>query len=452
METELSAATLPAESTPADDVKKLTSKVRTDHHIWGIYIFIVLISIVELFSASIQEVNHEDIYGPIKRHVMFLGIGLAIMLVLQLVHYRRIYSAIPLFVILSLGAMVYVQFAGTKINGAERAIDLGFATVLPAEFLKLAAALGVAWILGRSKRQNGGRVSLQGFITCVAFIGVCCGILILQGLSNAMLVAAIGLSMMFVGGVELKHFGVGLGLMALVGICFLGYMTREKPMEELTPTEQRVYELNKQDPDSVRAGIARGKTWKARVDRFFAKDKHTAKITDDNKQEQMSFIAQAHGGFFGVGPGNSRENARLPLAFSDYIFAIIVEELGLFTGLLLLFSYLWLLGRAAHLTMNFRQTLPGIMVIGCAFVIVFQALYHIAIVTGAAPVSGQPLPLISKGGTCVLATSIALGVMLSVSRHAARYNDSVAVKQELSVLPENLQNDNPLTAGKETKD
>ena len=158
----------------------------------------------------------------------------------------------------------------------------------------------------------------------------------------------------------------------------------------------------------------------------------------------MSFIAQAHGGLFGVGVGNSRENARLPLAFSDYIYAIIIEELGLFVGLLLLLSYLWLLGRAAHLTMNFRQTLPGIMVIGCAFVIVLQALYHMAIVSGVAPVSGQPLPLISKGGTGVIATSIAFGIMLSISRHAARYNDSVAVKQELAVLPQSLQSDNPL--------
>ena len=429
---------------PAEDVRKLTSKIRTDKHIWGIYIFIVLISVVELFSASIQEVNHEDIYGPVKRHVMFLGGGLVLMLALQFFHYRRIYAAIPFYVALSFLAMLYVQFAGTKINGAERAIDLGFATVLPPEFLKLAAALGVAWILGRSKLRNGGRVSWQGFVWCTVFIGACCGILILQGLSNALLVGIIGLSMMLVGGVEWKHFGIGAGLMCLIGICFIGYMTREQPDEPLTAQEMRVYELNKQNPDSVRAGIARGKTWKARIDRFFAKNKHLAKITDDNKQEQMSFIAQAHGGLFGVGVGNSRENARLPLAFSDYIFAIIVEELGLFVGLLLLLSYLWLLGRAAHLTMNFRQTLPGIMVIGCAFVIVFQALYHMAIVTGAAPVSGQPLPLISKGGTCVLSTSLALGVMLSVSRHAARYNDSVAVRQELSVLPEKLQSTNPL--------
>lgn len=426
------------QNTPAQDVKKLTSKVRTDHHIWGIYIFIVLISIVELFSASIQEVNFDDIYGPVMRHVMFLGVGLVIMLLFQYISFQKLYWGIPFFVILSLGAMVYVQFAGTKINGAERAISIAGFTVLPAEFLKLAAALGVAWIIGRTVEADG-KVSFKGFIWCVIFIGICCGILILQGLSNAILVGLIGVAMMLVGGVRWKHLGMMLVGMLIVGGSFFLYMTREKPLEDLTAEQLRYYQLNKQDPDSVRRGELRGKTWKARMDRFWAKDKHLAKINDENKQEQLSFIAQAHGGFFGAGIGRSRENARLPLAFSDYIYAIIIEELGIFVGLLLLFSYLWLLGRAAHLTMTVKRPLAGIMVIGCAFVIVLQALYHIAIVTGVAPVSGQPLPLISKGGTSVIATSIALGVMLSVSRHAVRRNDSIAVKQELEALPQGAE-------------
>lgn len=444
METSLDQAAAPAPSGgPADDVRHLTSKVRTDHHIWGTYIAIVLLSIVELFSASIQEVNANDIYGPIKRHIMFLGIGFILMLLLQFVHYHRIYQAIPIYVLVSVLAMIYVMKFGSKINGAERGIDLGFAVVLPAEFLKLGAALGVAWILSRSKWRNGGKVSPKGFIWCLLFIGLCSGILVLQGLSNAILVGAIGMSMMLVGGVSWKHFGLAVLAICACGGIFVAVMTRGTDEKPLTEEERMVYVLNKQDPDSVRAGIARGKTWKARVERFFEKDKHTARITDDNKQEQMSFIAQAHGGITGAGVGNSRENARLPLAFSDYIFAIIIEELGLGAGLLLLFSYLWLMGRAAHLTMSFRQTVPGVLVIGCAFVIVFQAIYHMAIVSGLAPVSGQPLPLISKGGTSVIATSLALGIMLSVSRHAARNNDSAAVRQELDVLPEKIQSANP---------
>lgn len=156
-------------------------------------------------------------------------------------------------------------------------------------------------------------------------------------------------------------------------------------------------------------------------------------------------MAQAHGGLFGVGPGKSRENACLPLASLDYIYAIIIEELGLFAGLGILIVYMWILGRSAKLTVQFRHTMPGIMVMGCAFVIVFQALFHMSIVSGVIPVSGQPLPLISKGGISVLATSLAFGVMLSCAKHAARTSDTKAEQaKEKEILPENARSINPV--------
>ena len=145
-----------------------------------------------------------------------------------------------------------------------------------------------------------------------------------------------------------------------------------------------------------------------------------------------------------MGLGNSRESSRLPLAFSDYIYAIIVEESGLLGGIFVLCCYLWLLARAGRLAMVFRSTMPCLLVISSALYIVLQALFHICIVSGVFPVSGQPLPLISKGGFSVLATSVALGIMLSTSRHAARKGDDrEAVAKELEALPENLQSSNP---------
>ncbi len=130
----------------------------------------------------------------------------------------------------------------------------------------------------------------------------------------------------------------------------------------------------------------------------------------------------------------------------------MVEELGLLVGLFLILCYMWILGRAAALTMSFKQTLPAVMVLGCACVIVFQALIHIAIVTGFFPVSGQPLPLISKGGTSIIATSMAIGIMLSVSRHAARVRDSGdTASDELEILPENIRSENPAMLVREEK-
>lgn len=180
-----------------------------------------------------------------------------------------------------------------------------------------------------------------------------------------------------------------------------------------------------------------------RITDFLRDDKYLDKITDDNCQEQYSFIAQANGGILGVGPGNSRETARLPLAFSDYIYAIIIEDIGLLGGLFVLALYLCLLARAGRIAMKCKKAFPAMLVIGMAVFITFQALMHMAIVTGAAPVSGQPLPLISKGGSSVIVTSIALGVMLSVSRFAARKGIKQEVRDNLYSLSDNEMPDNP---------
>ena len=157
------------------------------------------------------------------------------------------------------------------------------------------------------------------------------------------------------------------------------------------------------------------------------------------------YMAQAHGGIVGVMPGNSRETSRLPLAFSDYIFSIVVEDLGLVGGCALLLFYLSLMARAGNIARQCKRAFPALLVIGMAVMIVLQALFHMAIVTGVFPVSGQPLPLISKGGSSILITSIAFGIMLSVSRFATQ---SKAKKHEYDpeteLLPEEVQAINPM--------
>ena len=425
-------------------VKNVKNKVRTDHHLWGTYIILVIIAIIELFSASIQEVNDGDIFRPIMRHGGFLLGGLACMLIIQKIHYRYVYALIPLYVIFSVGLMIAVRFVGVEMNGAVRAIRIAGIPVLPAEFMKLAAALGMAWILSRNQMKGTRDITTRGFIFCMLFLFFCAGLLFSQGLSNTIVVIAIGFSMMLVGGMGWKKFGLALAITAVLGGAAIFVKTSMSSGKKLTPEQEMVYTLNKERPEDI-GGEGRGSTWKARVKRHFRADKHLDKFDIDNQQAQLSYIAQAHGGLTGVGPGKSRENARLPLAFSDYIFAIIVEECGLFFSVFLLLCYLWLLGRAGYVGIRLRRTPACFLMIGCGVYIVIQALFHMAIVSGVFPVSGQPLPLISKGGTSVLATSIAIGVMLSVSRHAARTTDTddEAATRELQSLPENLRTDNP---------
>lgn len=424
----------------------MNSTNRVDWYIWGSYIVLLFVSIVELFSASSQEVQVDDIYGPIMRHAMFLAIGLVVMLFLQRVHFLKLYYWIPLFVLISIGLMVLVLVAGVRINGVERAVRIGGMLVLPAEFLKLAVALGIAWILSRTQMRNpdgSHDVTPGGVIACAVLVLISSALLFNQGLTNTLLLMGISLGMMLVGGVSWKKLGV---VLAVYGVLGGGAMAvKALSARDTGPTEEDIAlaQLNQTEVVSTADRENRFHTWKARIQRHFRLNKSGDEITDDNKQEQLSYIAQARGGIGGVGIGNSRENARLPLAFSDYIFAIVVEELGAVIATIILVFYLFLLGRAGRLAMQFKSTLPTLLVIGCALVICLQALFHICIVVGVMPVSGQPLPLISKGGTSIIATSLALGVMLSASRWAARKDDIEAGKQEIANLPDNIATENP---------
>ena len=418
-----------------------------DHHLWGTYLLLVFIAIVELFSASIQEVRDGDIFNPILRHCYFIVGGLVIMLVLQKIHYRWIYGCIPFFVLACWGALIAVLVGGESINGAVRAIKIGGIQILPAEFMKLGSALGMAWILSRTQCKGKRDISWWGFAAVLGFMGLSCVLLFSQGLSNTLVVVAICFSMMLIGGMGWKKFFLMLAIVGVLGGVAIKLKTSAQDATELSERQMQIYALNHVE---LEQGIAdgRGETWKNRIARHFRPDKHLEEFSVENQQEQLSYIAQAHGRLFGVGPGKSRENARLPLASLDYIFAIIVEELGLFAGLGILIVYMWILGRSAKLTMQFKQTMPGVLVMGCSFVIVFQALFHMAIVTGVFPVSGQPLPLISKGGISVIATSLAFGVMLSCSKHAARVSDSRDEQvKEQEILPENAQSVNPVMTG-----
>ena len=194
---------------------------------------------------------------------------------------------------------------------------------------------------------------------------------------------------------------------------------------------------------SIKKFFRRIETWRNRVDRY-SDDTPLYKQprTKENAQEHFARMAQANSKVIGTGPGNSRECSRLPLAYIDYVYSIIVEELGYAGGIVVLVLYLWLFARAGSIAWRCKRTFPALLVMGMAVFIVFQALFHICINVGVMPVSGQPLPLISKGGTSILITCMAFGIMLSVSRTAVQSNKSKEVKEEIEQLPTDLQGSN----------
>jgi cell division protein FtsW len=437
------------------DIEAVRPKVRIDKQIWGIYIALVLFSIIELYSASSREVVAGNILSPLLRHVALLGLGFLIMIGLQRVHYRKFYRYTWAIVTLSILATFYTMFFGDVINGARRSFSFFGMSVQPSELLKFSAALFIARVLcnyvvyyrpgheDEDKRYDRRLVAWVAFM--VLFFG---GLLIKQGLTNTVLLMVISLSMMIIGGVKWKELGVVVGIYFLIGGAVVVYkVCLEDKFKGSDKTEQLANAQTPADENNyveLKAGEEHDRT-KMRMKRFtdfLRTDKYLDTINSDNQQEQYSYIAQANGGIIGVFPGNSRETARLPLAFSDYIFAIVIEDTGLVGGMLLLALYLWLLARAGRIAMTCKKAFPALLVIGMAVFIVYQALFHMGIVTGCLPVSGQPLPLMSKGGSSVIVTSIALGMMLSVSRFAQRKGIKEEVHDNINALSDSDMPDN----------
>lgn len=418
------------------DLKALRPRPRIDRKIWGIYIGLVIVSLIELYSASSREVTAGNILSPLVRHAGLLGLGCLIMIGLQRVHYQRFNQFAWLIVIGSIIVTFITMFWGDVVNGARRSITLVFFSLQPSELLKFSAALLIAKVLGEGQTKVRGRPDVTTrSLVIVASVVLLFGILLInQGLTNTLLLMAISISMMVIGGVSWKKMGyVTLVYMVLGG----GYQMISMIRAESATKDQ--IELNDGQTHD-RTGLRQ-----SRIENYFRSDKYKDPITSDNQQEQYSYIAQANGGITGVGPGNSRETARLPLAFSDYIYAIVVEDLGLIGGLIVLALYLLLLARAGRIASRCKKAFPALLVIGMAVFIVYQALFHMAIVTGVFPVSGQPLPFISKGGSSVIISSVAMGIMLSVSRYAARKGVKAEIADNMKSLVDSEKDmaDNP---------
>lgn len=414
---------------------------KADKYIWAIYIAILVISVIELYSASSREVTASNVFGPLIRHCEMLGLGMVFTIALSRMHYRWLIPITPIFVLITLLLGFYVLFKGDIINGARRSTTLMGIAIQPAELLKLSVVLIIALVMSKNKLKMG--VKTRGVVISAAFVLLCGGLLFSQGLTNTLLLMGISFAMMLIAGVEWKKFGIVLLAYAVLGGGAV--MLKHKSKPEYSEAEWTHIQETGKNFAGEETTIARSGTQQNRIAQWLGNDsvpKYDEVITSKNRQEQYSYMAQANGGIIGQLPGNSRETARLPLAFSDYIFAIVVEDWGLLGGLGLLALYLWLLARAGAIASRCSRAFPALLVLGMAVLIVLQALFHMAIVTGVFPVSGQPLPLISKGGSSILATSIAFGIMLSVSRFAVQTDSRKDINAEILKLPADMAAEN----------
>ena len=421
---EAKASAAAAATDPGIAERASRKRLHSDPYLWGLYLVYLVYSIVELYSASSSEIKGQKVFEPLIQHAIYLILGFVVILVMSNIHYKYYRKTAWAFGVIAVLLMIWSFFGGVVLNGAQRAVRIAGFTIQPPEIAKLALVVLLAKVISKNQMRHG--ITNTGMFISLAITALFCLLLIKNGLTNTILIGLTALSMLVIGGLQMKKIAILFIVVGVVGGIF-GYKKffgGEEPASG-TATEATAAGVNPTAVSAVpitreSARIDRTNLRKDRITNYLEGVHPDDKITDENRQVIFSKIAQAHGGVIGNGPGNSRENARLPLAFSDYIFSIIIEDTGLVGGLALLVFYLCLVGRAGRIAVKCRKAFPALLIMGCAVMIVLQALVHMSIVVGIAPVSGQPLPFISKGGTSVIVMSAAMGMMLSVSKFAVQ--------------------------------
>jgi len=369
-----------------------------DKVIWSVFIILCVISLVEIFSATSTIVyRQQNMWGPILRHAMFLIGGVGVILLIHNIPYR--YFSLLIFVLLgAIVLLILTPFIGTSVNGADRWISfLGF-TIQPSEIAKISLMGTVAFLLSKQNGMNDGLL----FKWMIGLMVIVCGIIAMDNLSTAVLLFGVCYLLMFIGNVKLvrllKVAGTGIAmalLMALLLNVIPESWTDSGPLSRLGTWQNRITNFDNHKELSE--------------EEYFT-------ITDENYQVAHAKIAIANGGVLGVFPGNSTERDFLPQAYSDFIYAIIIEEMGMLGGLFVLLLYVILLIRSGMIARKIEKMFPKYLVLGSALMLSIQAFINMAVAVNLIPVTGQPLPLISRGGTSTLITCAYFGLILSADR------------------------------------
>ena len=361
--------------------------LKGDKVIWAVVIFLSIVSLLAVYSSTgtlaYRYQGGNTAYYFLK-HSSIMMIGLAIIFITHLVPYKFYSRLSQIFLLSSLVLLVLTLIMGTTINEASRWLTLpglGF-TIQTSDFAKLSLIMYLARLLSRN--QNEVKDTRDSFLKMLVPILLVCSLIMPANLSTSLILFATCIVLMFIGRVRPRYLLLLIGAGLLFTSLFIAVALYSESEGRLG-------------------------TWRNRIESFVTKS------GEGNYQVEQSKIAIATGGLVGKGPGNSSQRNFLPHPYSDFIYAIIIEEYGIIGGLVIMFFYLWLLYRAGLIVKRSSRTFPAFLAIGLTLSIVFQAMINMAVVVNLLPVTGQPLPLVSMGGSSLVFTSIALGIIISVS-------------------------------------
>ncbi|MEG1544520.1 MAG: FtsW/RodA/SpoVE family cell cycle protein, partial [Tannerellaceae bacterium] len=346
-------------------------------------------------TIAYKNANH---WAPIVRHASFLLGGFVLVLLLHNIPCKW-FPAFILLLPVSVLMLIVTPFVGVSANDAHRWLEIFGIQFQPSEFAKLSLIVFVAFLL--SKRNKFTETQIFKYI--LFGVGATCVLILPENFSTAFMLFGVCFLMMFIGQLPLKKLGKLAGILIILLVAFIVTLVA-------TPTNLLKY-------------IPRALTWKERVADFTHKDDKmegdTYIINDDNYQVSHAKIAIVSGGLLGKMPGHGQQRDFLPQAYSDFIYAIIIEEMGIVGGIFVLMLYIMLLVRAGMIARRCDKLFPKFLVLGCGLLVVVQALANMSVAVNLIPVTGQPLPLVSRGGTSTVISCIYFGIILSVSRFGA---------------------------------
>ena len=356
-----------------------------DKTIWGVVLALSLSSVLVVYSTA----GWHFLFS----HITKLLLGLFAIYVVHKIKFKYFSKIGQIGFLFSLFLLVLVLLIGVSVNGASRWLQIANLQFQPSDIAKLAILVYMARQISMQRDYLHDFKEL--FWHVLGPLILVCVLILPNNFSTAALVFINGLVLMFVGKIRIKFIA------AIIGFAFVGALT--------------IYATAKFTPLGTKI-MPRSATWVSRIDSFFV-DADGDEQTKDFQQTQ-ALVAIQNGGMTGVGPGKSTQRNILPYSSSDFIYAIIIEEYGLFGGVLALLFYLILMFRAIRIALRVESVFGSLLATGLMFSLVFQALINMLVSVEVLPVTGQTLPLISMGGTSIVFSCIAIGIVLSVSRDA----------------------------------
>jgi cell division protein FtsW len=418
---------------PKNHFKSLGARTKGDKVIWATVVLLALVSLLAVYSSTgllayKMYKGNTEIY--LFKQFAFIMVGVLIIYFAHMVNYT-IYSKVArILFIISIPLLFYTLFFGVKLNEGSRWIRLPIInlTFQTSDLAKLALFMYLSRLL--SKKQDVIKDFKKGFLPVIAPVAIVCILIAPANLSTALLIGATSLMLMFIGRVSAKHLLMTIGVVMIpVFILIMAALIRHK-------TSDGIVVADKTKTENKHRLLVRVDTWINRVETFIYGGKENN--DDNNYQVNQAKIAIAKGGFIGLGPGNSQQRNFLPHPYSDFIYAIIIEEYGLAGGAFIVFIYLVFLFRSIRIFRKCPFAFGAFLALGLSFTLMIQALANMAVNVNLFPVTGVTLPLVSMGGSSFLFTCLAIGIILSVARNVEQTEGEKTISEEPDVIDEEI--------------